>query len=196
MEKLTIKKYPHPILKYKSKPVTKIDATLKETVQQMFELMYETDGVGLAANQVGIPYQFFVMNVSGNREKKEDEYVFINPVIHKKKGKEEDEEGCLSFPEIRAPVVRGAEVELEGISLEGKPQRFTWKGLLARAVQHETDHLKGVSFVERLSEPAFVEIREQLAELEVQFDTDQRLGLIPSAQEIEAQIAQWSGKWG
>ena len=195
MEKLTIKKYPHPILKHKSKPITKIDAVLKETVREMFELMYETEGVGLAANQVGIPYQFFVMNVSGQREKPEDEYVFINPVIHKKKGKEEDEEGCLSFPEIRSPVVRAAEIELEGISLEGKPLRFTWKGLLARAVQHEVDHLKGTSFVERLTEPAFVEIRERLAELETQFETDQRLGLIPSHEELEAQIAQWNEKW-
>jgi len=195
LEKLAIKKYPHPILKFKSKPVVKINAQLKETIREMFELMYETDGVGLAANQVGIPYQFFVMNASGNRENKEDEYVFINPVIHKKKGKEEDEEGCLSFPEIRVPVVRAAEIELEGISLEGKPQRFTWKGLLARAVQHETDHLKGISFVERLSEPAFVEIREQLVDLETQFETDQRLGLTPSHVEIEAQIAQWSEKW-
>ena len=192
MEKLIIKKYPHPILKYKSKPIIKIDAQLKKVVRAMFELMYETDGVGLAANQVGIPYQFFVMNVSGSREKPEDEYVFINPVIHKKKGKEEDEEGCLSFPEIRSPVVRASEIELEGISLEGKPQRFTWKGLLAGVVQHETDHLKGVSFVERLSEPAFVEIREQLADLDAQFETDQRLGLIPPNQEIEAQIAQWN----
>jgi len=195
LEKLTIKKYPHPILKYKSKPIAKIDTQLKETIREMFELMYETDGIGLAANQVGIPYQFFVMNVSGNREKPEDEYVFINPVIHKKKGKEEDEEGCLSFPEIRAPVVRAAEIELEGISLEGKRQRFTWKKLLARAVQHEVDHLKGVSFVERLSEPAFVGIREQLAELEMQFETDQRLGLVPPSDEIESQIALWCQKW-
>ena len=195
MEKLTVKKYPHPILKYKSSPIMKIDAPLKEIVREMFDLMYESDGLGLAANQVGLPYQFFVMNASGDREKKEDEYVFINPVIHKKKGKEEDEEGCLSFPEIRAPVVRATEIELEGISLEGKPQRFTWKGLLARAVQHETDHLKGVSFIERLSEPAFIEVREQLANLETQFETDQRLGLIPSHEEIEAQIAQWGKKW-
>ena len=195
MEKLTVKKYPHPILKYKSNPVMKIDAELKEIVREMFDLMYDTDGLGLAANQVGLPYQFFVMNASGDREKKEEEYVFINPVIQKKKGKEEDEEGCLSFPEIRAPVVRAAEIELEGISLEGKPQRFTWKGLLARAVQHETDHLKGVSFIERLSEPAFLEVREQLANLETQFETDQRLGLIPPNEEIEAQIAQWVKKW-
>jgi len=195
LEKLTIKKYPHPILKYKSKPVTKIDAALKEIAREMFDLMYATDGIGLAANQVGLPYQFFVMNVSGNREKPEDEYVFINPVIHRKKGKEEDEEGCLSFPEIQSHVVRAAEIELEGISLEGKLQRFTWKGLLARAVQHEVDHLKGVSFVERLSEAVFVEIRERLAELEMQFETDQRLGLIPSNAELEAQIARWESKW-
>ena len=195
MEKLTIQKYPHPILKFKSKPITKIDAQLKEAVRQMFELMYESDGVGLAANQVGLPYQLFVMNVSGNREKKEDEYVFINPVIHKKKGKEEDEEGCLSFPDIRAPVIRAAKIELEGISLEGKPQQFLWKGLLARAVQHEVDHLKGISFVERLSEPAYVGIREQLADLETQFETNQRLGLIPSHEGIDAQIAEWGEKW-
>ncbi len=195
MDKLTIKKYPHPILQYKSKPVMKIDAELKRIVDEMFELMYETDGVGLAANQVGIPFQFFVMNASGDRENKEEEYVFLNPVIQKKKGKEEDEEGCLSFPEIRAPVIRAAQIELEGISLDGKPQRFTWKDFLARAVQHETDHLKGITFVDRLSEAAMVEVREQLRELEDEFETDQRLGLIPSHEEIRDQIAQWEKKW-
>ncbi len=188
MENLKILLYPHPILKHKSKPIRKIDAELKEIVAAMFKLMYETDGIGLAANQVGLPYQLFVMNSSGDREKPEDEYVFINPVIRKKKGKEEDEEGCLSFPEIHARVVRPTEIELEGVSLEGQLQRFQWKGLPARAAQHEIDHLLGVSFVDRLSVTALAEIREELWELEEQFETDQRLGLVPAFEEIEQQI--------
>lgn len=195
MENLRIIKYPHPILRHKSKPVTKINAELKAVVRKMFELMYEVQGVGLAANQVGLPYQLFVMNISGDPEKPEDEFVFINPVIHKKKKREEQEEGCLSFPEIQAPVIRPAEIDLEGISLEGQPQRFQWKGMLARAAQHEIDHLSGICFVDRVNEAAFAEIREELLELEDQFETDQRLGLIPSLEEIQAEIAELEKKW-
>lgn len=195
MDELSIVLYPHPILRHKSKPITKIDNELKETVRRMFEVMYEAEGVGLAANQVGLPYQFFVMNVSGDPEKPEDEHVFINPIIQKKKNREELEEGCLSFPEINAPVVRPAEIEFEAIDLEGKPVQYQWSGMLARAAQHEIDHLNGISFVDRISETAFAEIREELQMLQTQFETDQRLGIVPSNDELHAKIAELEKKW-
>ncbi|MBR5626760.1 MAG: peptide deformylase, partial [Thermoguttaceae bacterium] len=89
---MKIVKYPHPILAYQSKPLRKIDQELRDIVAEMFDLMYESQGVGLAGNQVELPYQLFVMNPTGDPEKKE-EYVMINPVILKKKGREEGEEG-------------------------------------------------------------------------------------------------------
>lgn len=195
MEKLTIIKYPHPILRYKSKPVEKINAEFKAIIPEMFELMYEAAGVGLAANQVGLPYQFFIMNISGDPEKKEDEFVFINPVIQKQSGREEEEEGCLSFPDIRAPVTRPAKITLEGISLDGKVQKFDWDGFLARAAQHEIDHLRGVSFIDRLNEVARLEIQEMLDDLQEEFETDQRLGMIASNDQLAAEIAELEKKW-
>ena len=190
MSDLKIHIHPHPILKYETLPIKKIDSELKKIVREMFDVMYEADGIGLAANQVGLPYRLFVMNTSADPEKKEDERVFINPVIHKKKGNEEDEEGCLSFPDIRAPVIRPNEIVIEGVTLDGQLAKYTWKGLLARAALHEFDHLNGISFVDHVSVTALAEIREKLLDLEYQFETDQRLGIIPPKTQIFAEIAE------
>ena len=91
--------YPHPTLRHESKPVKRVDAELREIVQEMFHLMYEARGVGLAANQVDLPLRLFVLNLESDPDKSE-EFVFINPVISKPKGSEEKEEGCLSLPEL------------------------------------------------------------------------------------------------
>jgi peptide deformylase len=120
-------KYPHPLLKYKCKPLQKINQELRDIVGEMFEIMYASDGVGLAASQVGLPFRLFVMNPTGKKEETEEEYVFINPVILKKTGNVSDNEGCLSFPDIHADVVRAETVEVESISLSGEEQRFKWK---------------------------------------------------------------------
>ncbi|MGL6194617.1 MAG: peptide deformylase [Thermoguttaceae bacterium] len=186
----SIVKYPHPILRHKCKPIQKIDAKLKSIVDEMFEIMYSTEGIGLAANQIGLPYQLFIMNASGDREKTDEEYVFVNPIILKKKGREEDNEGCLSFPDIRADVVRPAEIVFEGVSLGGKVMQFNWKGLLARVVQHEIDHLFGKSFVDRISVASVADVREKLDDLLDQYETDQNLGLIGTDDAILAQIAE------
>lgn len=187
--------YPHPILKHKCKPIQKIDQGLRDIVAEMFETMYEDDGVGLAANQVGLPLQLFVMNPTGDKEKPEEELVFINPVILKKSGKAEDEEGCLSFPGIRANVIRSEKVDIEAIDLKGEIQRFQWKGHKARIVQHETDHLNGIGFVDRLSATALIEIREDLNEMRLIFNADQERGLTPSDEEIAQQIKDWEEKY-
>ena len=168
--------YPHPVLKYKCKPILRINQELRDIVANMFETMYAASGVGLAANQVGLPMQLFVMNPTGNREEKSQEYVFINPVILKKNGNAVDNEGCLSFPDIHADVIRSESIEVESISLSGEEQLFQWKDRIARIVQHEIDHLNGVCFVERLGAAVKLEIREDLDEMQTVFESNQRLG--------------------
>ena len=169
-------RYPHPFLKYKCKPLQKINQEIRDIVAEMFEIMYAADGVGLAANQVGLPFQLFVMNPTGNKEAKEEECVFINPVIVKKNGNVSDNEGCLSFPEIHADVVRSESIEVESISLSGEEQHFQWKSRLARIVQHEMDHLNGICFVERVTATAKIAIKSELDDLCTVFEGDQRLG--------------------
>jgi len=135
-------KYPHPTLRYKSKPLKRVDRELKEMIAEMFDLMYTHDGLGLAANQVDLPYRVFVMNVkdeSGDGQ----ERVFINPVISRKSGQAEESEGCLSFPEIYAPVRRPERIVVSAYGLDGREFSYAMDGLYARAVQHEVDHLDG-----------------------------------------------------
>ncbi|MDR1959485.1 MAG: peptide deformylase [Planctomycetaceae bacterium] len=193
---MQILKYPHPILRHKCKPIKKIDQELRDVIAEMIETMYAGDGVGLAANQVGLPLQIFVLNTSGDKNKPEEEYVFINPVITKKFGGfTESEEGCLSFPEIHAVVERPAEVVLQGAALDGSLQQFRWKGLAARAVQHEFDHLQGKAFIDRLLPVRRLEIRGDLEALEREFETNRQLGVIPSDHQIAVTLAEWEQKW-
>jgi len=173
-----ILKYPHPILKYKCKPLQKINQELRDIVVEMFETMYAASGVGLAANQVGLPFQLLVMNASGNREAKEEEYVLINPVLLKKNGNAVDNEGCLSFPDIHADVVRPETIDIEAISITGEVQNFRWKDRHARIVQHEIDHLNGIGFVDRLSATARLGIRSELDDMHAVFEGDQQLGFV------------------
>lgn len=182
-----ILKYPHPILQYKCKPLQRINQELRDIVAEMFETMYAASGVGLAAPQVGLPFQLFVMNPTGSNEIKEEEYVIINPVIIKKHGNVIDNEGCLSFPEIHADVVRSETIEFESISLAGEEQHFKWKDRAARIVQHEWDHLNGMSFIDRLTATATIEVRAELDDLQVVFEGDQRLGF----DSIETSLQQW-----
>ena len=101
---LRIVPYPHPALRYESRPVTRIDDDLRATARAMFDLMYASRGIGLAANQVGLPYRFFVLNLSADPEQRDQERVFINPEIVKRHSSSEEEEGCLSFPGLYAKV--------------------------------------------------------------------------------------------
>ncbi|MCL2711507.1 MAG: peptide deformylase [Planctomycetaceae bacterium] len=182
---MKVLKFPHPILKYKCKPLQKINQELRDIVAAMFETMYAASGVGLAANQVGLPFQLFVMNPSGNHEAKDEEYVFINPVLLKKNGNVADNEGCLSFPDIHADVVRSESIEVESISLTGEVQHFKWKDRPARIVQHEMDHLKGIGFVDHLSATAKLEIRPELEDMFAVFEGDQRLGFVATESEMQ-----------
>jgi peptide deformylase len=103
---LSVIHYPHPTLRHVSRPLKRVDAELKRYIAEMFDLMYQFEGVGLAANQVDLPYRVFVANVEGDRNAVDAECVFINPVILRGSGQAEREEGCLSIPGVYAPVSR------------------------------------------------------------------------------------------
>jgi peptide deformylase len=167
---LKIVTYPHPTLRHQSKPVQQVDRVLREMVREMFELMYEANGVGLAANQVDLPFRLFVMNLTASPDEGE-EHVIINPVISRPRGNEEKEEGCLSLPGIYGPVIRPAKVCLNAFTLSGEEIDQEISGLMARVVQHETDHLDGVLFVDRLSAAAKMDLETSLEQFLIEYDS-------------------------
>jgi len=183
-------KYPHPTLRHKSKPLRRVDGELKKIVRQMLDLMYEQKGIGLAANQVDLPYRLLVFNVTGDPAARDEEYVFINPVITERKGSAEDREGCLSFPELYAPVIRSEKVAVNAYSLSGEELSYQLDGLYARVVQHEADHLDGILFVDRLSPANELAVKEDLAVLEREFNTYRQRGRIPDDDQIAARLAE------
>lgn len=157
MSVLKIVKYGNPILRSRTLEIKSIDDEVKRLVRDMLETMYRVGGIGLAACQVGVPKRIFVIDISRGEDKKHA-LVLINPEIISKKGNEISEEGCLSFmPKIKVEIKRAAEVTLKALNLDEKKIEITAKDLLARAVQHEIDHLNGVliidymSFLKRLS---------------------------------------------
>jgi len=185
-----IVKYPHPTLRHKSKPLRRVDGELKKIIGEMFELMYEQRGIGLAANQVDLPYRLLVINVTGEAAAKDEELVFINPVITQRKGSVEDREGCLSFPETFAPVIRPEKITVNAYSPNGEEFSYDLDGLYARAVQHEADHLDGVLFIDRLSPANQLAVKEDLAALEREFHTYRQRGRIPDDAQIAARLAE------
>lgn len=185
---LEIVHYPHPVLRHVSKPLKRVDDELRAMIREMFDLMYQAKGIGLAANQVALPYRMFVLNVTGDPEQAEQELVFLNPVISRHKGSAEAEEGCLSLPGLYAQVKRPESVRVSAYNLSGQEIQLDADGLLARAVQHEVDHLDGVLFVERLSPTARLEVKESLEEFEVDFASRRGRGEIPSDEAIAREV--------
>jgi peptide deformylase len=163
---------------------------LRRIVERMMELMYDDRGIGLAANQVGLPYRFFVMNVSSDAADKDGELVMINPVVSKRSGMAEAEEGCLSLPEIYGQVKRPKKVTIAAYNMSGEEMQYEFDGLFARAVQHETDHLDGVLFVDRLSDSGRLSVKEALADLQLEFEGERRRGQIPDDEQIAASLAE------
>jgi len=156
----------------------------------MLDLMYEQNGIGLAANQVDLPYRLLVFNVTGDPAARDEEYVLITPVITDRKGSAEDREGCLSFPEIYAPVIRSEKVAVNAYSLSGEELSCQLDGLYARVVQHEADHLDGILFIDRLSPANELAVKEELAVLEREFNTYRQRGRIPDDAQIAARLAE------
>ncbi len=176
--------FPHPALRWKSRDVTRIDDTLRSIVGRMFELMYESKGIGLAANQVGLPLRLFVVNVSGDPEKKDEEIVFINPAIKNRSGTAVGEEGCLSLPGLYADVARPEIITVDAFDLDGQPFRVKVDDLPARVIQHESDHLDGVLFIDRIDETDLAQFVTKLSEFTSNFRKQQTAGETPSDEEI------------
>ncbi|HEY1649640.1 MAG TPA: peptide deformylase [Terracidiphilus sp.] len=147
---LKILTYPDPVLSQPGEPVTEFDDKLRKLVADMFETMYSAQGIGLAAPQIGISKRLTVIDLSMGKEPK-DKLVLINPEIVASEGRLYEEEGCLSFPEIREKVVRAAKVSIRAQNEYGKWFEMDGEELLSRAFQHEIDHLDGVLFIFRMS---------------------------------------------
>lgn len=148
MAVLRITKYPEDALKTKCKKISAWSKELEKLVVDMFETMYAVHGVGLAANQVGIPIRLAVIDVRPNGKSKK--IVLINPKILRADGKADDPEGCLSLPGLYKKVSRSAKATAHSYNEKGVPWEIRGAGLLARALQHEIDHLDGKVFVDRL----------------------------------------------
>jgi len=145
-----IVKYPDPVLQRPTEPVTEFNNELRALVDDMFESMYAAQGIGLAAPQIGVPKRLTVIDLSLGKDPKE-KIVLVNPEIIHKEGRQVEEEGCLSLPEIREKVSRAYKVRVRSQDLDGNWFELDGEELLARAFQHEIDHLDGILFIFRIS---------------------------------------------
>lgn len=191
---LEIVHYPHPTLRYKAQPLKRVNRELLDIVREMFRLMYEANGVGLAANQVDLPIRMFVVNLASNPEEGE-ELVFINPVLSRPKGTAEMEEGCLSLPGVYGTVKRPKQIHVQAFGVDGSAIDSTIDGMLARVVQHENDHLDGVLFPDRLTESGRASVAELLDEFETDFRSRLETGEQDSDDVIESRRADWLDKF-
>jgi peptide deformylase len=142
--------YGDPVLRTKTREVRDFDDTLRALVADLYETMAAYSGVGLAANQVGVAQRVFVVDVP-HEDGTRDRFAVVNPVLDQRRGKEKGEEGCLSMPGILEQVERATSVRVRGFDEHGQPLEKVVTGYVARAIQHETDHLDGVLFTDRLS---------------------------------------------
>ena len=147
---LKVVKYPEPVLSQPGEPVTEFDKELRKLVADMFETMYAAQGIGLAAPQVAVGKRITVIDLSMGKTPK-DKLVLINPEIIEREGKQYEEEGCLSFPDIREKIQRAFKVTIRAQDEYGKWFEMDGEELLSRAFQHEIDHLDGVLFITRMS---------------------------------------------
>jgi peptide deformylase len=150
MALLEIKKYPEKVLKEKALVLKNIDASTQHLIDDMIDTMHAAYGVGLAANQVGVLQKLCVIDLS-SREEKGPLITLINPIVAEKEGIVDAEEGCLSVPGYLTSIKRAEKVLVKGIDREGKEIEIEAAGLLARALQHEIDHLEGLLFIDRMS---------------------------------------------
>ena len=142
---------PNPFLRQKSKPVDKVDDSVRELMDDMLETMYKAPGIGLAAIQIGVPKRIIVLDISKNPEKKEPMY-FVNPeIVSTSKDDATYEEGCLSVPGQFAEIDRPDRCQVKYLDYNGKTKELKAEGLLATCIQHEIDHLEGILFIDYLS---------------------------------------------
>lgn len=138
-----IVRYGSKVLSEPTQEVTELTDEIRELIPKMYEIMHESNGVGLAANQIGVPLRMFVYDVG------DGPHAMINPKITKKSGKQSAIEGCLSIPGLQGEVQRAETVTISGLNENGEKVRMVGEGLLARVFQHETDHLDGTLFIDR-----------------------------------------------
>ena len=187
--KLSVRQYGDPILRAKGKRVEKIDDRIRELAQNMIETMHAANGVGLAAQQVGEALQLTVLDVSQVEDRPstmklngEDvdpkstmPIVLINPEITLSEQTDTGTEGCLSFPEINGEIERATSVVVRAEAADEKPIEIEASGLLARAIQHEVDHLNGILFIDRMSSAAKAALASRLKRLQKQTKRGQRM---------------------
>lgn len=148
MAVMTILKYPDERLRTVAEPVSEVTDALRATIDDMFETMYSSQGVGLAATQVNVHKRLFIADCSENQD---EPLTFINPEITVRDGIHENEEGCLSFPNVYAKVERASKITVRALDRNGNTFEREAEGLLAICIQHEIDHLNGKLFVDYLS---------------------------------------------
>ena len=184
---LKIVRYPEPVLRAKCRPVTEITPDIRTLAANMLETMEAANGVGLAAPQVAVDLQLAVIDVSHNPDcitfMKVDgqpvnmvehmPIVFMNPKLELGNAKELGEEGCLSFPRLRGDIRRSSAIKVSYTDLDGKMVTVETDGLLARAFQHEIDHLNGILFIDRLNAVAKVGIKRKLSRLMQEWEEDE-----------------------
>jgi peptide deformylase len=178
--RLPIRKYGDPILRAKGKRIEEVDERIRALAADMLETMHASNGVGLAAQQVGAALQLTVLDVSQVEDRpstmklngKEIDpatampLVLLNPKLHLHEEIDSGNEGCLSFPDINAEIDRAISVEVEAETLEGETVRIEAAGLLSRALQHEVDHLNGILFIDRMSSVAKASLASRLKRLQ------------------------------
>jgi len=150
MSLLKILTWPNPILDAPGEPVTEFDDALKKLVNNMFETMYAAPGVGLAAVQVGVPKRLFVMDCSGGKDPAQ-RVVMINPEVVSMEGKQDGDEGCLSFPGIFFNVQRNLRAIVRAHDVNGEEFELDGTELTARCMLHETDHCDGIVFLDKMT---------------------------------------------
>ncbi|MCF6149254.1 MAG: peptide deformylase [Candidatus Kuenenia sp.] len=155
--------YPDTVLRKKAKPLTEINLEVHKKAEKMIELMRQSQGIGLAAPQVGWSVRLFIIDFGGNSS---GDKVFINPSIIEEAGETNKEEGCLSFPGIMGKVIRARRIKACAYNLKGQKIEVVLDDLLARAWQHELDHLNGCLFIDRMSPASRFAASPQLKELE------------------------------
>ena len=159
MAKITVLKYPDERLRKVAQPIDKVDDSIRSVIDDMFETMYEEQGVGLAATQVDVHKRLFVADCS---EDQNEPLVFINPEITEAEGHFKNDEGCLSFPGVYAKVERAEKITVTALDKNGERFSRSAEGLLAICIQHEIDHLEGKLFVDYLSPLKRERIRKKL----------------------------------
>ena len=177
---MKILNYPHPALRVKARPVATLDKDVVAAAGAMLDLMYQNEGLGLAAQQVGLDYQLLVINFAGDAEQKDQEVVAINPVILESKGAVKDREGCLSFPGLYQDIRRAKTVKVQYYDLSGQAKEMTCSDLAARVWQHEIDHLDGILFIDKMGSLGLHRSQKDLDKFIADFEKEKKKGDLPA----------------